>query len=61
MSAICGPVLPLGITGSGPGLPGGINGMRLSVFYTAGRTVRKRKSRAPFPKCDWTEAASALS
>ena len=32
MSAICGPVLPAGMIGSGPGLAGGMNGIRLSVL-----------------------------
>ena len=50
MSAICGPVLPAGMTGSGTELTGGMKGMRLRVLYAAGRTVRKRRPRAPLPK-----------
>ena len=52
MSAICGPVDPGGMVGEMPGLAGGMNGIALIVLYTAGVMVRKRRPRAPSPKCD---------
>jgi len=53
MSVICASVLVPGeMTGLGPRFTGGINWTRLRVLYTAGRTLRNRRLRAPSPKRD---------
>ena len=56
-----GPVETAGMTGPMPGFGGGMNGVADRVLYTAGVTVRKRRPNAPLPRCDWTDAALALS
>ena len=61
ISEIIGPVLPVGKVGSGPGLAGCMNGVKLGVLKTAGVTVRYSNSSVLSPRWDWTEAALALS
>ena len=61
MSKITGPVISAGTVGSGPGLAGGMKGVKLRMLKTAGVTVRYSNPSVPSPRWDWTEVALAMS
>ena len=49
------------MTALGPGLLGATKGRWDSVLNTTGVTVRAKRPRRPLPRCDWMDAALALS
>ena len=51
------PVEPVGMIGSGPGLPSRTNVVADKVAYTAGKTVKNKRPSVPHPRLDCTDAA----